>query len=209
MSGRSASAASSAAPSSADRPSPWCRARASSAPRKLRRFWDSMASRGLKWSPQGPATSWLLRESRNPRSPTPCAIRRPWKRCPVSPWMNQRSARPLTSITRRSWVMRAGSNKLVVFGRGELRLGVLLENMRRECFEMAVSRPRVVVKQVDGAPHEPYEQVTVDADSNAQGDIMSALGSRGAELKDMQADGRGRIRLDYMVPSRGLIGFQT
>ena len=103
----------------------------------------------------------------------------------------------------------ADPDKFVVFGRGELHLGVLLENMRREGFEMAVSRPRVVVKQVDGAPHEPYEQVTVDADSAAQGDIMSALGSRGAELKDMQADGRGRIRLDYMVPSRGLIGFQT
>jgi GTP-binding protein len=100
-------------------------------------------------------------------------------------------------------------DKFVVFGRGELHLGVLLENMRREGFEMAVSRPRVVIKQVDGAPQEPYEQVTVDADADAQGDIMSALGSRGAELKDMQADGRGRIRLDYMVPSRGLIGFQT
>jgi GTP-binding protein len=103
----------------------------------------------------------------------------------------------------------ADPDKFVVFGRGELHLGVLLENMRREGYEMAVSRPRVVVKQVDGTPHEPYEQVTVDADSDAQGDIMSALGSRGAELKDMQADGRGRIRLDYMVPSRGLIGFQT
>jgi GTP-binding protein len=100
-------------------------------------------------------------------------------------------------------------DKFVVFGRGELHLGVLLENMRREGYEMAVSRPRVVIKQVDGAAHEPYEQVTVDADAAAQGDIMSALGSRGAELKDMQADGRGRIRLDYMVPSRGLIGFQT
>jgi len=103
----------------------------------------------------------------------------------------------------------ADPDKFVVFGRGELHLGVLLENMRREGYEMAVSRPRVVIKQVDGAPHEPYEQVTVDADADAQGDIMSALGSRGAELKDMQADGRGRIRLDYLVPSRGLIGFQT
>jgi len=103
----------------------------------------------------------------------------------------------------------ADPDKFVVFGRGELHLGVLLENMRREGYEMAVSRPRVVIKQIDGAPNEPYEQVTVDADADAQGDIMSALGSRGAELKDMQADGRGRIRLDYMVPSRGLIGFQT
>ncbi len=100
-------------------------------------------------------------------------------------------------------------DKFVVYGRGELHLGVLLENMRREGYELAVSRPRVVIKQIDGAAHEPYEQVTVDADADAQGDIMSALGSRGAELKDMQADGRGRIRLDYMVPSRGLIGFQT
>jgi GTP-binding protein len=103
----------------------------------------------------------------------------------------------------------ADPDKFMVFGRGELHLGVLLENMRREGYEMAVSRPRVVVKQIQGAAHEPYEQVTVDADADAQGDIMSALGSRGAELTDMQADGRGRIRLDYMVPSRGLIGFQT
>jgi len=103
----------------------------------------------------------------------------------------------------------ADPDKFVVFGRGELHLGVLLENMRREGYELSVSRPRVVIKQIDGAAHEPYEQVTVDADSEAQGDIMSALGSRGAELKDMQADGRGRVRLDYMIPSRGLIGFQT
>ena len=103
----------------------------------------------------------------------------------------------------------ADPDKFVVFGRGELHLGVLLENMRREGYEMAVSRPRVVIKQIDGVAHEPYEQVTVDADADAQGDIMSALGSRGAELKDMQADGRGRMRLDYMIPSRGLIGFQT
>jgi GTP-binding protein len=103
----------------------------------------------------------------------------------------------------------ADPDKFVVFGRGELHLGVLLENMRREGFEMAVSRPRVVIKQIDGVAHEPYEQVTVDADSDAQGAIMQALGSRGADLKDMQADGRGRVRLDYMIPSRGLIGFQT
>ena len=103
----------------------------------------------------------------------------------------------------------ADPDKFVVFGRGELHLGVLLENMRREGYEMGVSRPRVVIKQIDGAAHEPYEQVTVDADSDAQGNIMTALGSRGAELKDMQSDGRGRVRLDYMIPSRGLIGFQT
>jgi GTP-binding protein len=103
----------------------------------------------------------------------------------------------------------ADPDKFVVYGRGELHLGVLLENMRREGYELAVSRPRVVIKQIDGVAHEPYEQVTVDADNDAQGDIMTALGSRGAELKDMQSDGRGRVRLDYMIPSRGLIGFQT
>jgi GTP-binding protein len=103
----------------------------------------------------------------------------------------------------------ADPDKFVVFGRGELHLGVLLENMRREGYEMAVSRPRVVIKQVNGAAHEPIEQVTIDADSDAQGAIMQALGSRGGDLKDMQADGRGRVRLDYMMPSRGLIGFQT
>jgi GTP-binding protein len=102
----------------------------------------------------------------------------------------------------------ADPDKFVVFGRGELHLGVLLENMRREGFEMAVSRPRVVIKHIDGAAHEPYEQVTVDADNDAQGAIMQALGSRGGDLKDMQSD-RGRVRLDYMIPSRGLIGFQT
>jgi GTP-binding protein len=103
----------------------------------------------------------------------------------------------------------ADPDKFVVFGRGELHLGVLLENMRREGYEMSVSRPRVVIKQVDGAAHEPIEQVTIDADSDAQGAIMQALGSRGGDLKDMQADGRGRVRLEYMIPSRGLIGFQT
>jgi GTP-binding protein len=103
----------------------------------------------------------------------------------------------------------ADPDKFVVFGRGELHLGVLLENMRREGYEMSVSRPRVVIKHIDGVAHEPYEQVTVDADSEAQGAIMQALGSRGGDLKDMQADGRGRVRLDYMIPSRGLIGFQT
>src|SRR5258708_16033236 len=82
-------------------------------------------------------------------------------------------------------------DKFVVFGRGELHLGVLLENMRREGYEMAVSRPRVGIKQIDGAAHEPYEQVTVDADADAQGDIMSALGSRGAELQELQANRRG------------------
>ena len=103
----------------------------------------------------------------------------------------------------------ADPDKFVVYGRGELHLGVLLENMRREGYELAVSRPKVVIREIDGRPHEPYEQVTVDVESDAQGDVMNALGTRGADLKDMRADGRGRVRLDYMIPSRGLIGFQT
>ncbi|MBS0398520.1 MAG: translational GTPase TypA [Proteobacteria bacterium] len=103
----------------------------------------------------------------------------------------------------------ADPDKFIVYGRGELHLGVLLENMRREGYELAVSRPRVVVRMIDGQPHEPYEQLTVDVEASAQGDVMSALGARGAALTDMQADGRGRVRLDYMIPSRGLIGFQT
>ena len=103
----------------------------------------------------------------------------------------------------------ADPDKFVVFGRGELHLGVLLENMRREGYEIAVSRPQVVVKQIDGRAHEPIEQLTVDVDASAQGAVMTALGERGADLVSMQPDGRGRIRLDYMIPSRGLIGFQT
>ena len=100
-------------------------------------------------------------------------------------------------------------DKFIVYGRGELHLGVLLENMRREGYEIAVSKPRVVVKEIDGVPHEPYELLTVDIEDSAQGAIMQALGERGAELRAMQPDGKGRVRLDYVVPSRGLIGFQT
>ena len=100
-------------------------------------------------------------------------------------------------------------DKFMVFGRGELHLGVLLENMRREGYELAVSRPRAVVKEIDGQLCEPYENVAVDLDENNQGAIMQALGERGGQLTNMQADGKGRVRLDYMIPSRGLIGFQT
>ncbi|HSN72899.1 MAG TPA: EF-Tu/IF-2/RF-3 family GTPase, partial [Steroidobacteraceae bacterium] len=100
-------------------------------------------------------------------------------------------------------------DKLRVYGRGELHLGVLLENMRREGYELAVSRPRVVLKQVDGRLCEPFEAVTVDLDEDSQGAVMQALGERGGQLTDMVSDGKGRVRLDYVIPSRGLIGFQT
>lgn len=99
--------------------------------------------------------------------------------------------------------------KFKVSGRGELHLSILLENMRREGFELAVSRPEVIFREVDGEVCEPYEQMTVDVEEAHQGGIMEALGLRKGQLKDMVPDGEGRVRLDYIIPSRGLIGFQT
>jgi GTP-binding protein len=95
-----------------------------------------------------------------------------------------------------------------VFGRGELHLTILLENMRREGYELAVSRPRVVVREVDGETREPFEQLSVDVEDAHQGAVMEALGTRRGELVHMESDARGRTRLDYRVPARGLIGFQ-
>ena len=103
----------------------------------------------------------------------------------------------------------ADPEKFKVSGRGELHLSVLLENMRREGFELAVSRPEVIFREIDGEVCEPYEQLTVDVEEQHQGAIMEALGSRKGELRDMLPDGQGRVRLDYIIPSRGLIGFQT
>ncbi|MDH5340964.1 MAG: translational GTPase TypA [Rubrivivax sp.] len=100
-------------------------------------------------------------------------------------------------------------DKFVVYGRGELHLGVLIENMRREGYELAVSRPQVVVKEIDGKKCEPWENLAVDIEEFAQGAVMQALGERGAKLENMVPDGKGRVRLDYMIPSRGMIGFQT
>lgn len=95
-----------------------------------------------------------------------------------------------------------------VCGRGELHLTILLENMRREGYELAVSRPRVLYKEVDGVRMEPYELLTVDVEDGHQGGVMEELGRRKGDLQDMQADGRGRTRLEYRIPARGLIGFQ-
>ncbi len=103
----------------------------------------------------------------------------------------------------------ADPDKFRVSGRGELHLGILIENMRREGFELAVSRPEVVVREVDGVKEEPYEQLTVDIEEQHQGAIMEKLGERRGDLKDMVPDGRGRVRIDYIIPARGLIGFQT
>lgn len=99
-------------------------------------------------------------------------------------------------------------DKFKVSGRGELHLSVLIENMRREGFELGVSRPEVIIKEIDGERMEPYEEVSIDVEDAHQGSVMEALGLRKAELKDMVPDGKGRTRLSYIVPSRGMIGFR-
>ncbi|TWX55298.1 translational GTPase TypA [Colwellia hornerae] len=101
------------------------------------------------------------------------------------------------------------ADKFKVSGRGELHLGILIENMRREGFELAVSRPEVIIREIDGEIQEPYENVTIDVEEQHQGPIMERMGVRKAELTDMAPDGTGRIRMDFIMPSRGLIGFQT
>jgi len=103
----------------------------------------------------------------------------------------------------------ADADKFLVSGRGELHLSVLIENMRREGFELAVSRPEVIIKEIDGQSMEPVEQLVVDIEEQHQGGVMEKLGTRKAQLKNMEPDGKGRVRLDYMIPARGLIGFQN
>lgn len=101
------------------------------------------------------------------------------------------------------------SDAFRVSGRGELHLSVLIENMRREGFELAVSRPKVINRKVDGQDQEPFENVTLDIEEQHQGSVMQAMGERKGDVKNMIPDGKGRIRLDYVIPSRGLIGFRT
>ena len=103
----------------------------------------------------------------------------------------------------------ADADVFLVSGRGELHLTILLENMRREGYELAVSRPRVLMREIDGERREPYELVTIDVDEQHQGAVMEALGQRRGEFTDMQSDAKGRVRLEYRIPARGLIGFQT
>ncbi|MCW8844526.1 MAG: translational GTPase TypA [Gammaproteobacteria bacterium] len=103
----------------------------------------------------------------------------------------------------------ANADRFTVSGRGELHLAILLETMRREGYEVAVSRPQVVYREVDGERQEPFEMLTVDMEDSGQGAVMEALGARGGDLENMMPDGKGRVRLDYVIPSRGLIGFQT
>lgn len=101
------------------------------------------------------------------------------------------------------------TDKFKVSGRGELHLSVLIENMRREGYELAVSRPEVIVKTIDGKKMEPIENLTIDVEEQHQGSVMMSLGERKADLCDMVPDGKGRVRIDYKIPARGLIGFQS
>ena len=123
--------------------------------------------------------------------------------------IRERLMRELESNVALRVDMTADADVFRVSGRGELHLTILIENMRREGYELAVGKPRVLTKTIDGVVHEPFEALTVDIDEGHQGGVMEALGKRKAELKDMQNDGRGRVRIEYRVSARGLIGFQS
>lgn len=101
------------------------------------------------------------------------------------------------------------ADKFIVSGRGELHLSILIENMRREGYELAVSRPEVITREIDGVVSEPYEHLVIDLDEDHQGTIMQHLAERRGDMKDMVPDGKGRVRLDYIIPTRGLIGFHA
>ena len=126
--------------------------------------------------------------------------------------IRERLTRELQSNVALKVEFTTDSDTFIVSGRGELHLTILLENMRREGYELAVGRPRVVMKEVDGPNgkerQEPYELLTVDVEDGHQGAVMEELGRRRGDLQDMSADGRGRTRLEYRIPARGLIGFQ-
>ena len=123
--------------------------------------------------------------------------------------LRERLDRELQSNVALKVEFTSDSDTFIVSGRGELHLTILLENMRREGYELAVGRPRVVYRQVDGVTHEPYEILTADVEESHQGAIMEELGRRRGELLDMVSDSKGRVRLDYRIPARGLIGFQS
>jgi GTP-binding protein len=122
--------------------------------------------------------------------------------------LRERLERELQSNVALKVEFTADSDTFVVSGRGELHLTILLENMRREGYEMAVGRPRVVMKTIGDVKHEPYELLTVDVEEAHQGAVMEELGRRRGDLTDMQPDGKGRVRIEYRIPARGLIGFQ-
>ena len=122
--------------------------------------------------------------------------------------IRERLERELQSNVALRVEFSTDSDTFVVSGRGELHLTILLENMRREGYELAVGRPRVVMKEVNGEKQEPYELLTVDVEDAHQGAVMEELGCRKGDLQNMESDGKGRTRLEYRIPARGLIGFQ-
>jgi GTP-binding protein len=122
--------------------------------------------------------------------------------------LRERLHRELMSNVAMKLEETEDADVFLVSGRGELHLTILLENMRREGYELAVSRPRVVLKEIDGVKCEPFEFLTIDCEEAHQGAVMQGLGERRGDLQDMQPDGKGRVRLEYRIPARGLIGFQ-
>ena len=122
--------------------------------------------------------------------------------------LRERLERELQANVALKVEFTSDNDTFIVSGRGELHLTILLETMRREGYEMAVGRPRVVMKEINGERQEPYELLTVDIEDTQQGAVMEELGRRKGDLQDMQSDGKGRTRLEYRIPARGLIGFQ-
>ncbi|HEU4620791.1 MAG TPA: translational GTPase TypA [Burkholderiaceae bacterium] len=123
--------------------------------------------------------------------------------------IRERLERELKSNVALKVEFTSDSDTFLVSGRGELHLTILVENMRREGYELAVSKPRVVIKEIDGVKHEPFELLTLDVEEQHQGAVMEELGYRKGDLQDMQPDGRGRVRLEYRMAARGLIGFHS
>ena len=123
--------------------------------------------------------------------------------------IKERLEKELISNVALKVVQGDSPDKFVVSGRGELHLSVLIETMRREGFELAISKPQVVQKEIDGEIHEPYEQIVIDVEEMHQGAVMEELGPRKAELKSMEPDNKGRVKLEFIAPSRGIIGFRS
>ncbi len=123
--------------------------------------------------------------------------------------IKERLEKELISNVALRVVQGDSPDKFIVSGRGELHLSVLIETMRREGFELAISKPQVIQKEVGGEIHEPYEQIVIDVEDIHQGSVIEELGPRKAELKNMEPDGKGRVKLEFMAPSRGIIGFRS
>ena len=123
--------------------------------------------------------------------------------------IKERLEKELISNVALRVVQGDSPDKFIVSGRGELHLSVLIETMRREGFELAISKPQVIQKEVGDEIHEPYEQIVIDVEDMHQGSVIEELGPRKAELKNMEPDGKGRVKLEFMAPSRGIIGFRS